>query len=637
MVATAPIYSLTAEDRARAESDAWAGFSSPKDMAEFSASWLAILCAQIKHVNGALLVLGPDAQGGYSASAVWPDASRDMQYLASAAEKALKERRAVVEREFKERRKNRQPVVTERRGFINPAAGGMLSAHVGYPIEVSGVLRGAVILDIGHSPERELQAALRLVHWASAWLVDQFRQQAFESLEGRLARMSLATDVTATATQGRRFGLSALAVVNELAAKLDCERVSLGFDVAGSVEVQAISHTATFDRKTDLVRHIGSAMDEALDQDATIVYPAPDDEGLGAIAHAELAGTGSAVCSVPLVEHGQTIGILTLERSAAVPFVASDIELCQTIGLLLGPIFRLKRDNERGPVRLMGQSIAGGARMLFGPRHPGLKLIVLTLVGVIAFLSLVSVPYRVAAKTVIEGSVQRAVVAPFDSFIAQGSVRAGETVMKGQVLCRLDDRDLKLEQVRWTAEEAQADRKYRQALSTRDRAAASIMAAQIDQARAQLSLVEEKLSRATLTAPFDGIVVSGDLSQLMGTPVETGKLLFEIAPLDSYRVIFNVDERDISLVIPGQKGELALSGIPYEKIRFEVKLVTPVSTPLEGGNFFRVEAHIEDNPEHLRPGMEGVGKISVGERKLIWIWTHGLVDWLRLWTWKWLP
>ena len=39
----------------------------------------------------------------------------------------------------------------------------------------------------------------------------------------------------------------------------------------------------------------------------------------------------------------------------------------------------------------------------------------------------------------------------------------------------------------------------------------------------------------------------------------------------------------------------------------------------------------------LRPGMEGVGKVSVGERKLIWIFTHSLFDWFRLWSWKWMP
>jgi hypothetical protein len=70
---------------------------------------------------------------------------------------------------------------------------------------------------------------------------------------------------------------------------------------------------------------------------------------------------------------------------------------------------------------------------------------------------------------------------------------------------------------------------------------------------------------------------------------------------------------------------------------FSVKQITPVTTPLEGRNYFRIEAHIEESSHHLRPGMEGVGKIAIGERKLIWIWTHSLVDWLHLSLWNWLP
>jgi multidrug resistance efflux pump len=615
MLNAAPIYSNAGEERVRAESAAWARFTAPKDYSDFCISWLSILCAQIGRVNGGLLVLGPDADGGYSPAAVWPDSSRDLQYLGPAAEKALK----------------------ERRGFIAMPGTDSPSAHVGYPIIVSDVLHGAVILDIAASPEPELQHALRLVHWASAWLIDQFRQQSLNVQQNSLTRMAAATDMVATAMQERRFGHAALAVVNEMAARLRCDRVSMGFESSGVIRVQAISHTATFDRRTNLVQRIGDAMEEALDLDSVIVYPPHGEDELGILAHTELAGSTSALCSAPLMENGQTVGMITLERSLSQPFDAGDVELCKTIGQLVGPVLELKRLNERSTWARWRESIHNGLRMLFGPNYPGVKLGALVLTAVVAFLSLADGQYRVAAKTFIEGAVQRAAVAPFDGFVVQSRVRAGDTVTKGQVLCQLDDKDLKLEKVKWTAERDQADRKYRQALAVPDRATAAVMAAQIEQAQAQLSLVDEKLARALLVAPFDGIVVSGDLSQLLGAPVETGKVLFEIAPLDAYRVILNVDERDIAYVSAGQKGELALSGIPFEKLRFVLKQVTPVTTSQEGSNHFRVEAQIEGNLPRLRPGMEGVGKISVGERKLIWIWTHSLVDWLRLWTWKWMP
>ena len=35
--------------------------------------------------------------------------------------------------------------------------------------------------------------------------------------------------------------------------------------------------------------------------------------------------------------------------------------------------------------------------------------------------------------------------------------------------------------------------------------------------------------------------------------------------------------------------------------------------------------------------MEGIGKIEIGERKLLWIWTYKMVNWLRVWAWSWWP
>ena len=68
-----------------------------------------------------------------------------------------------------------------------------------------------------------------------------------------------------------------------------------------------------------------------------------------------------------------------------------------------------------------------------------------------------------------------------------------------------------------------------------------------------------------------------------------------------------------------------------------MKTITSVSTAQEGRNFFRAEAKLDDASARLRPGMEGVGKISVGEERLIWIWTRNFVNWLRVSLWSWLP
>ena len=165
----------------------------------------------------------------------------------------------------------------------------------------------------------------------------------------------------------------------------------------------------------------------------------------------------------------------------------------------------------------------------------------------------------------------------------------------------------------------------------------NVIDAQIDQADAQINLVEQNLTRSRITAPFSGLVVSGDLSQMLGGAVQQGELLFELAPLDAYRLIIYVDERRIDDVVDAQRGVLVLSSLPDERFPFEVNKITPVSSVREGGNFFRVEARLDEISERLRPGMEGIGKIYIDDRLLISIWTRNLVEWWQLLLWEWWP
>jgi multidrug resistance efflux pump len=357
------------------------------------------------------------------------------------------------------------------------------------------------------------------------------------------------------------------------------------------------------------------------------------------VAHRELAGRAAAgaVLGVPVSAGGRCVGALVFERGDGPPFDAETVLLVEVVAELVAPGLERLVQQERWLSGRWLDQLAAARDRLFGPRHPSLKLGALALLAVVGFLVVAEGEFRVSARTLIEGATQRAVVAPFEGFLAEAHVRAGDRVRAGQLLARLDDRDLQLERVRWTSEREQAERKYREALAKRDRSASRILAAQVSQSEAQLALVEEKLARTRLAAPYDGIVVSGDLSQLLGAPLEHGKVLFELAPLDAYRVVLQVDERDIGYVQAAQRGELALAGHTARTLPFTVRSVTSVSTPRDGRNYFRVEAALEQAPVTLRPGMEGVGKVSAGEARLAWIWTRTFTDWARIAFWSWMP
>ena len=86
-----------------------------------------------------------------------------------------------------------------------------------------------------------------------------------------------------------------------------------------------------------------------------------------------------------------------------------------------------------------------------------------------------------------------------------------------------------------------------------------------------------------------------------------------------------------------QQRRLALTALPGEQLPLTVQRITPVAIAEDGVSYFRVEAHLDEPVPGLRPGMEGVAKIEIERRHMLWIWTHGLTDWLRLWAWSWLP
>jgi multidrug efflux pump subunit AcrA (membrane-fusion protein) len=266
-----------------------------------------------------------------------------------------------------------------------------------------------------------------------------------------------------------------------------------------------------------------------------------------------------------------------------------------------------------------------------------LKLGTLGVLAGVLFAVFATGDFRVTADTVVEPARRQAIVAGFDGYVRTAPFRAGDIVTEGDVLATLDDRDLQLERTRWQSQADQGQRQYQAALGTTNAAEVQIFTAQIEQARAQVALLDEQIARTRIAAPFDGVVVTGDLSQSLGSPVGRGEVLFELAPLDDYRVILQVDERDVRHVEEGQSGQIVLAGFTDEPLPFSVRRLTPVSTPEEGRNYFRVEAELTEAPERLRPGMEGVGKITVDERRLVWIWSRELLDWVRLQTWTWLP
>jgi hypothetical protein len=579
----------------------------------------------VSGVAGGVVLLGAPAEGRpYAPVAFWPDRQRNLKHLAEVAERALSERRGLI----------------LKRSENGNGSDGRIHFDVAYPIQANHRLYGVVALDIDSRPESELNEVMRQLQWGSAWLEVLHHRNGTAQAVAPTERLQAVVDTLATVVGQERFRGAAVAFVTALATKLSCDRVSLGFRRKGAIEVVALSHSAQFGEDTNLLRAIAAAMDEAFDQERTVIFPLPSQREIhGLRAHADLArqyGNG-AICSVPITSSEGYCGVVTLERGSDQPFDPVTVELCEAVVGMAGPVLQVQQRDDRPLWRKLIDAGRTQLENLVGPGHLVLKLSVFGTLCLVLFLALAKGDYRVTAKTVIEPETRRALSAPVNGYIGEARFRAGDPIRQGQLLAKLDDRELRLERSRWHSQEEQSLKQYYEALGNRNAAQAQILAAQIDQARAQVALIDDQLARVHVTAPFDGVIVAGDWSQSLGAPIERGQVIFEVAPLEAYRIILQVDERHIAHVTVGKSGQIVLSGFPTEPLPFTVKQITPVSTASEGRNYFRVEAQLLGKTRGVQPGMEGVGKITIDRRRLLWIWTHEVVDWLRLKLWYWLP
>ncbi len=585
-------------------------------------TWFFHQCRLVSGLTRAALLTGPPDLGPYDRPLFWPPSQNGNTVnssLSRVAQAALAAKKVVI----------------KTRHSTSDNTGEPLDAMAS-PLILSGQLVGVLAIEMAHRSQSSQQHTAQQVHIGIKWL------EAMIQLQGSAAKVHRTNivDMVAVGLDNGHFKIAAAEVANELSQRFKCHRVSLGFLNHQKIHIEAVSHCSRIDQHANEIQALKDAMHEALDQDTSIVYPTTSDAiPLITRFHTRLADSQQsiAICTLPLVKNGKAVGALLLERPADNPFDAETVSQCEQIALLLGPVLANRRREEKPLLWKIMDALRNAFCGVLGPRRLALKISVGLCALLLIWLSLTGTPLRISCDTELEATICRVIAAPQQGYIAEAHVRTGDLVQKGDLLATLDDKELRLEQRKWQSQRAQLRKEYRKALSGLDRAEVAIINAKRAQAEAQLSLIDQQLARTTLLAPFSGLVVKGDLSQALGSPVTRGEVLYEVAPTDGYRVVLRIDDRDIGLVSLGQRGQMKLTGIPHRAIDITIDRLTPVATVEEGRNLFRVEAVMEDHSDLMRPGMKGIAKIEVGHTKRIWAWARPLVDWLRLFAWNWMP
>ncbi|MBL8382468.1 MAG: HlyD family efflux transporter periplasmic adaptor subunit [Burkholderiales bacterium] len=563
--------------------------------------WLEQFCAPRTAIAGGVILVAPDAQAPPALAAAWPAAFGQDQRLVAAAAAALAQ---------------------QRQGGAAAAQPYRNDGVVSLPLKSRNQALGAVAFQLRAANMDWEEAVRPAPAGAAAAGATPGTALAPPSADAaalvRLHAAVMACDNVADAARAAAAGLAAV---------LGCSRVAVGLLERGHCRVVALSHGTLPAAGNALLRSLADAMDEAVMQEATVAVPAvPGSRSRIALAHAALARRGAGtVFTVPLARAARVFGALVFEPDAAGAPGAAAVARAEEFACLLGPALDLLAADERPwtarlRARLRRQAWRGSA-------------IGAGLAAAVAALLAWPGEHWLGAPARLEGAVQRVVAAPTDGFVKTVHVRPGDRVAEGQLLAELAGEDLELERRKLDAEIAQHEGALRAALARDDRAQYASAAARADAAAAQLALIDEQRSRSRLAAPIAGIVIKGDLTQSLGAPVARGDALLTLAPAGSYRLIVEVDERDMPHLAAGARGSLTLAALPEDAIAFRVSRITPVAIARDGRNAFEVEGTLEHPPAAVRPGLQGVARIHAGERALGWIWGHRLIDWLRLRLW----
>ncbi|CUJ94370.1 putative efflux pump membrane fusion protein [Shimia thalassica] len=605
----------------------WSYLTPDAQLDEFTGAWLALLCQFVGGVKVATLVMPSPDTSKFVPVAIWPENGDMDEALTSTVERAMSEKQGVLRE-------------------VSIESGEVCLA---YPYVLDDRLLGVVALHLSKGGEVETRRIMRHLQWAAGWIELLERRDALSVAERERDQGRVALDVLVAMLEKRDHKSASIAVATSTAAFLGLERVSIGLVKRRGIKITALSHSAEVGTQLQLSQALKQAMLETLDQAAPIlrsVTPENDDAEDPYVSRAHdalIRGHGAmSVFTLPLYDaNDQVVGAMTFEHRDANGLTEDKRNLARGIAALVGPILQQKRKNDRAwPVRAL-QWVGGLAGALLGPARIGLKLFVLVVVAVGFFLSRATTEFQIPADAKLEGVVQRVISAPFDGYLVDQAVRPGDRVQTGDVLAQIDDQDLRLQLLAVESELAERQIELNAAVAGARRTDQALLNAQIRQVLAQRDLLETQLSRTVLRAPFDGVVVSGDRSQQLGSAVARGEELFVVAPLGAYRLRLLVDERDIAELAKGQVGEVRFSAQPDEEYGFSVQRILSVADVSAGANRFGVEARMQalegENQGLLLPGMEGVARVTIDTRLLVDVWTRDALNWFKLALWRWMP
>ncbi len=435
----------------------------------------------------------------------------------------------------------------------------------------------------------------------------------------------------------------AFTLVNQVKSKTGCEQVSLGIVRGKHVQILAMSGMDDRHSRSPGWKLVEQAMEECLDAGQLLCHQMESKNDGGVAASTDHClhrrwheQTGRVpVASVPLFDQGRCVAIVSLRHRPDGLFRSDQLKrIEEALAPMAAGLLLLDRAERSLPSHLV-HSFRATLRRGWHESSLGRKLTCLTACLLMLWALVGQQTYVVSVPCHVVPSDVRQMTTPFQGILKSSLVVPGERVQKDQPLAQLETRDLVVQRERYVAEKRLAEIERNRAAQVRDAAAMAKAEAKRQSAQSHLELIDWQIEHATIRAPWDAIVLSGDMKSRVGDVMPLGESLFEIAPQDRWAIELKIPEYAAPYLASKQLGQFTTHARPHDSIGCELEWLEGVASSHSGRNVFLARAILRDMPPSwIRGGMDGTARIEAGRYPIWWVWLHRLGDTIRLQFWK---
>jgi multidrug efflux pump subunit AcrA (membrane-fusion protein) len=472
---------------------------------------------------------------------------------------------------------------------------------------------------------------------------------------------------------------TAYSVANDGKRLVGCDRVSVALKLAGRVRVEAISGQEIVEQRANLVRELTRLCKVVIQSGEDLVYTGNTEAFPPDIRDAleiYVDESGSKAVAISLLHKPDTednkdkvpYGCLVAEQIGD-ELASTDMHArTEVVSRHASTALWNAQEYDKIFLRPMLKAIGSPMRFFRGRTLAKILAVIGLILGTIGVLAFVPWELTIEGRGSLLPENRRTIYAPFQGIVNDVLVEHGSHVHKGDLLLRLDSRDLQKDLKRLSAEysgalteEIQLRNKMDMIQSRpeeRSEVQAQMEAAEVKAKGAfeQIEVLKEQLALMDIHSPQDGMITTWEVKKnLAGRPVEVGQELLHVSDTDGEWVLeVDVPDDDMGPVLDAEsklEREIAqgrkdpsstlaayfvMATDPEHRYPGYVRRIAAKAETVEGKHVVKVTVGFTDKvraeflanhkgQEPLRPGAEVRARVKCGKARLAYVLLRDVV------------